>query len=289
MDKDRARIKALEIVENGTIAQRIDLMIAELDRRDNNWAGVDEPPLLTAEETSKLIDPLTNNRNLDRAQEMELRYSRAVKGAKFIASRMLPIARQHALVEFYALSWADAEELETAVNIVLRQIKDPELRMSTAIGLAKQIDHRGCCQSVSPDGMLVISSKDIMADNDLHRTLRTATATLQYMLGCSKAYIEATYNYMSVMKLKMPATKKYLASAEKQLAACCLMEKYRDTAQMRLDEQPSKELLATGKPLLYDRYRLMPEYKNIEPQPMAKKNFYRTILMPTEDEATREN
>lgn len=289
MDKDRARLKALDIIDSGTAAQRIELMVAELDRRDNNWAGVDEPPLLTAEETEKLMSHLSSNKIISKVQAAELKYARAIKGAKFVSSRMLPIARQHALVEFYALSWADAEELETAVNIVLRQIADPKLRMETAVGLAKQIDHRGCCQSVTPDGLLVISSRDILADNDLYTTLRTATATLQYMIGCSKAYIEAIDNYMSIMKLKMPATKKYLISADKQLAACCLMEKYRDRQQMRLDEDTSKNLLESGKPLLYDRYRLMPKYEDIEPQLMAKKNFYRTILMPTEDEAKRNN
>lgn len=280
MDKDRAKIKAQKIVDSGTQPQRINLAIAEMDVRENNWYGIRQYPLLMPEEYARLLDNIAADcKSREQLAAKKLHFSKVTRATREVANKMVNAYRRNDTLEFYVAQLASAEELETAVNIVLQYIPTLEQRKAVAIGLAQQIDHRGCCNSVSPDGMLIISKQDVLADYDLEHAIEEWRGGLMYTMSTAKAYIEAIYEYMDMMKLDMPVTKQYLSNEEDEMRKMCLCKKYQDRQQMRLDEETSKELQESGKPLLYDRYRLMPKYEDIQALPLAKSIIKRAILM----------
>lgn len=281
MEYEKERLKALHTIEAGTITQRVDLITANKDITENRWNGVNLQPLLNGEEAYRLERTIKTPREHEKLQAAEYYYKRTRAAAAALYNWMLPIEQAIGRLEFYILSWADAEELELVANVALRSIPDLEQRKATAIGLAKQIDHRGCCQTVTDDGLLMVSTTNVMEDIDLERAITSTARSLVYMMSYTKAGIEATREYMEAAKIKMPATKMLLANIEQNLSRRTLNEKYADRQQMLPGQKPSQELLGKGK-LLYDAYRVMPAYKDIQPLQMAKQHFNRTLLTPYE-------
>lgn len=287
MEKDtisKQKGQAQQDILYGSYTEKGNIIIAETDKLDNHWLGVNGSPLLTEVELDKALREPRHAKELQHLEQQFTYYCRAKEVARCLEGIVIYTMKKSRQLDKLVGWWASAEEVETAVNIVLMQIDDISRRTATATGLAKTIDHFGCCQSVTDDGLLVISPNNVLQteSGNLYTLTKKTAKVLDYSRGLGKGYAIALQKYIEATKLNVPFMLRFIENAVETLKLQNVAEKYTDRPQIELLKEPPKELL-DGRPLLYEQYRLLKTYKELEPSPIATMNANK-ILYPEDEE-----
>lgn len=270
--RKRAREKALDVVANGTAAQRILLIMAETDRRTNNRGKALYKPLLTIKQTQELIDRLDNDKAIIEIDRKQQHFDRIVKATSVLENAYVKLTKNYYTALYYQVHWADVEAMETAVNIALMGVENVSQRKTLADGIAKRLELVGCSQTSTPEGLLLISHHNPSLENDLAARIENLRSNLPRLLGQYKGAMQAILSFMDAVKIKMPATRGFIKDTENNLKWIFnTTDKYSDTSRQQTQ--------------INDKYRLFPLYDDVEPNKDTIKLFNNYYLLPTKDEA----
>lgn len=288
---DKERERALQILHSGSPKQVVELYLAEHDRKNNGTRGIIEPLITEPADVEELT-----SKAFSQYQQMSDLYdyhSTVINAVIAKDSYQEQLLKTISSTEGLLQLWGTAEALETAVNVALAEIKDPEQRKRTSHSIASKINLQGCSMGVDYFGFIKLYLRDRSMAAKVQPTMTDSIAghhrALVKQIAGYKAVMKAIKDYISQHKLVMPATTHTLNYTYQLVASMCNSRhflKYTDKPQMepqpihtrKSKEQPDGNQNKQGDGMLYDKYRVLPVFEDVELDMQRYETFTKNFL-----------
>ena len=277
-EQANSRGQALRLLNDPSTSQSllIRLYMCEIDKHQHRRQR-DFAPLLDDGELYTLHYKLLTPASREKVAELMSRRDRVMRAAREMEHLKMIVRSNMNLAINLLAQWGIIEAMETAVNMALLAVPEPD-RSQRAAQIANRIDLNGYSQTIEAGGLIHIRLQDIFADGDIHTHLEAITEKTADMFAQYKGCHVAIMNYIKESKLLqlLPVSIAILDEYKDEVAN---YNKHWGWDKYNVQQVGVRQTNTDTTPSLQGLYGIVPDYETIEPDDRGYNYMYNTYFL----------